>query len=115
LLSETVLALGNSGDRRALKPLLDLLKSKDYWTPGAAALALGYLGDPGAEPKLIDALAEDNSFRQVQACGALAKMGTRRSLPELEKLAKDHRYTGALNVRGMAAYAVEKIRKREKR
>jgi hypothetical protein len=115
LLSETVLALGNSGDRRALKPLLDLLKSKDYGTAGAAAKALGYLGDPEAEPKLIEALAEGNSWRQVSACGALAKMGTRRSLPALEKLANDNRYTGALNVRGMAAHAVEKISKREKR
>jgi hypothetical protein len=111
---ETILALGNSGDPRALKPLLELLASKDYRTAGDAAQALGYLGDPEAEPKLIGALAEDNNWRQVKASGALAKMGTRRALPALERLAKDERYTGVLNVRGMAEAAVQRIRKREK-
>src|SRR5262249_22061749 len=69
----TVLALGNSGDPRALKPLLKLLRSKDYRTAGDAAQALGYLGDVKAEPALIEALATDNGWRQVKACGALAK------------------------------------------
>jgi len=114
-LPETMLALGNSGDLRALKPLLDLLKSKDYRTAGDAAGALGYLGNSEVEPKLIGALAADNGWLQVKACGALAKVGTRRALPALEKLAKDDRYTGALNVKGMAQYAVENIKKREKR
>ena len=35
--SETMLALGNSGDARALKPLLELLKSDDYRIAGDAA------------------------------------------------------------------------------
>jgi len=63
---------------------------------------------------LIEALAADNSWRQVNASGALAKMGTRRAVPALEKLAKDDRYTGALAVREMAQDAVESIKKREK-
>ena len=114
MLPETMLALGDSGDPRAIEPLLALLGSEDYRTAGDAAQALGYLGVPEAEPKLIVALAEDNPWRQVNVCGALAKMGTRRALPALELLAKDNRYTGALNVRGMAEYAVTKIKKREK-
>ena len=115
MLPETMLALGNSGDPRALKPLLDLLQSKDYRTAGDAALALGYLGNPEVEPRLIEALGADNGWLQVKACGALAKLGTRRALSALEKMAKDDRYTGALNVKGMAQYAVASIKKREKR
>ena len=113
--SETMLALGNSGDVRAREPLLELLKSDDYRLAGDAANALGYLGDAGVEPQLIAALAEDNNWRQVKACGALAKFGSRKALPALEKLAKDDRYTGALNVKGMAEDAIERIKQRDKR
>ena len=115
LLHETMLALGNSGDPRVLEPLLELLKSKDYGTPGGAAQALGYFGGPDVEPNLIGALAVNNAWLQVQACGALAKVGTRRSLPKLVELAKDDRYTGALNVKRMAQHAIESITNREKR
>ena len=111
MLPETILALGNSGDQRALNPLLELLGSKDYQTSGNAAQALGYLGDPKSEPALIKALANDNPWRQVKACGALAKLGTHQALPALEKLAKDDSYTGALAVKRMAEVAVEKIKK----
>jgi hypothetical protein len=114
MLPETMLALGNSGDPRALEPLLELLKSKDYRTAGDAAQALGYLGGKDVEVKLIEALAEDNGWRQVKACGALAKLGSRRALPALEKLANSDRYTGALSIKGMAKTAVERIKKREK-
>ncbi len=111
---ETMLALGNSGDPRALEPLLKLLKLKDYTTPGFAAHALGYLGGPEVEPNLIEGLGVDNGWLHVKACGALAEMGTAKALPALEKLAKDDRYTGALNVRGMAEEAITRIKKREK-
>jgi hypothetical protein len=111
---ETILALGKSGDKRALEPLLCLMKGDDYRTAGDAAQALGYLGLPETEPELIDALSPDNGWRQVMACSALAKIGTRRALPALERLAKDDRYTGALNIRGAARAAVESIAKREK-
>jgi len=114
MLPETMLALGNSGDPRVIEPLRGLLGSKDYQTAGDAARALGYLGRADVEPELIDALAADNGWLQVQACGALAKMGTRRALPALEKLAKDARYTGALNIKGMARFAADSIKKREK-
>ncbi len=111
---ETILALGKSGDKRALEPLLCFMKGDDYRTAGDAAEALGYLGLPEMEPELIDALSADNGWRQVNACSALAKIGTRRALPALERLAKDERYTGALNIRGAARTAVERIAKREK-
>ena len=46
---------------------------------------------------------------------ALAKFGSRKALPALEKLANDERYTGALNVRGMADDAIQRITERDKR
>ena len=115
LLRETVLALGNTGDPRALAPLVKLLASKDNRTAGFAAQALGYLGNAEAEPQLIEALGTGTSWRQVKACGALARMGSGKALPALEKLAKSDEYTGALNVKGCAADAVTSITKREKR
>ncbi|SRR5258708_4037142 len=115
MLSETILALGNSGDPRALEPLVKLLQGKDYWIPGDAARALGYLGRPEAEPHLLDALAKGKGWLQVNACAAIGRIGTNRSLPALEQLARDDRYTGALNIKGMAKRAVEQIAKREKR
>ena len=110
-----MLALGNSGDRRALDPLLDLLKSKDYRTAGFAAQALGYLGDADAEPHLIEVLRGDNGWCQVKASVALGKFGSAKALPALEKLAKCDEYTGALSVKGCAAEALKSITKREKR
>jgi len=114
-LHETMLALASTGDRRALDPLLELLASKDYQIAGNAAQALGYLGFKEAEPKLIESLAPDNGWRQVNAAAALAKMGTARSLPALDILAKDQRYTGTLAIRSMAERAIDSIKKRDKR
>ena len=81
MLSETILALGNSGDPRALEPLLELLKGEDYWIPGDAAHALGYLGRQEAEPQLLEALANGKGYLRGNACGALGRIGTKRSLP----------------------------------
>jgi hypothetical protein len=114
-LPETMLALGNSGDERALEPLLALLKTEDYRTPGDAATALGYLGRREAESSLIEALAAGNVWGQVNACGALAKIGTHEAIPALKRLAEDDRFTGTLNVKGMAKCAIETIVSRDSR
>jgi hypothetical protein len=110
---EAILALGKSGDRRAIEPLLSLLSIDDYELPGRAAQALGYFRAASAEQALIDALSRDNGWLRVKACGALAKIGTRRAVPALQMLADDPSYTGALNVRGMARHAITEILKRD--
>ncbi len=112
---ETTLALGNSGDPRALEPLLELLKSKEYRKSGDAAQALGYLGSAEAEPALIEALSQDNGWLRIKASAALAKLGSRKALAALEKLANSDEYTGALNVKGTVAEAIKSIEKRHKR
>lgn len=114
-LPETILALGNSGDARALEPLLKLMKGKDYEVSGFAAQALGYFGGAELEPQLIEALAADNNWLRVSACIALGKVGSRKAIPALEKLAKSNEYTGALAVRAMAEEAIKRIEKREKK
>jgi len=113
LRAETLLALGSSGDERALEPLLELLADEDYVDAGFAASALGYLGRIEAEPKLIAALAVDKPWVQAKACQALGMIGTRRALPALDALAKSDRFTGAINLKGVAASAGERIRRRE--
>jgi len=107
-----ILALGKSGDQRALQPLLLLLENSDYRLPGDAANALGYMAFPEVEPKLIEALSRDNPWLKVNACSALGKVGSRRALPALHQIANDKKYTGALSVRTMAASAIEAITKR---
>jgi hypothetical protein len=114
LLPETILALGKSRDRRAFDPLSNQLKADDYVTTGFAAVALGYLGLPEAEPLLIDALLSENTWLQVKACRALSMIGTRKSLPALEQLAKDDCFKGIMNVRGMARLAADSIEDRER-
>ncbi len=110
--SAVILALGKSGDKRALQPLLELLKDPDHRLPGDAAQALGYLAFPEVEQELVDALSTDNPWLKVKACSALGKVGSRRALPALQRIANDQRYTGALSVRSGAEAAIQAIVKR---
>ena len=113
-LSETVLALGRTRDRRALEPLSKVLKSSEDISAGFAAMSLGHLGFSDAEPLLIEELSADSGWRQVNACQGLAMIGTPRALPALDRLAKDDRYTGALSIRGTAQSAIDAINDRTK-
>jgi WD40 repeat protein len=61
---------------------------------------------------LIESLGYDN-WPQVNACAALGKVGSKKALPGLTKLAESTEYTGALNVRGTAMRAVVSIERRE--
>lgn len=110
---ETLMALGKTRDRTAFEPLRKYLQSNEHIASGFAAEALGHLGLPEGEPLLIDALASDNGWLQVNACQGLSVIGTRRSIPALERLATDERYTGALSIRDMARRAVESINARQ--
>jgi WD40 repeat protein len=114
-LPETMLALGGSGDRRALEPLLTLLKRDKERTAGDAAQALGYLGAVEVEPKLIEALSRENAWLQLQACLALARIGSPRAIPTLERLVNDKRDNLILDIRSAAMHAIVGIEKREQR
>ena len=110
-----ILALGNSGDPRALPPLLELVKSGGGYDPCHAARALRYLGRPEAEPTLIAALTSDTMLLRACAALTLAQIGTTAALPALERNAADKRYTGAIAVQSSAEYAVGQIKARAKK
>jgi hypothetical protein len=111
-LPDTIVALGKSRDPRALEPLLTLLRGEDTVTAGFAAHALGDLRRHEAGTALLEALRSGDGWIKVNACSALGKLGTTRAIPELEHIAADERYTGALDIRGSARRALAAIRER---
>ncbi len=110
----TLFALGNSGDERALDPLLAALRDSDAEIAGAAASGLGFFGDSKAEPALIDALDRDSSWVQVHAARALGKMGGAAARGALEQFVKRDLSGGALSLREVAQRALDDIRARER-
>lgn len=68
--------LGNFGDRQAVEPLIEALKSKDESLRFYAAKALGKLGDPKALPALELMLQNDTGYngggRENKAAAAFA-------------------------------------------
>jgi len=72
-------ALANLGDRRAVEPLIALLREDDLGhARGAAAWALGELGDARALPALR-ALEGDEAHPRKMAVEAMEKIKTRQS------------------------------------
>lgn len=92
LKSNVIEALGVSGDKRAIPPLLEMLKSQSsmryyyYWQLGRLAEALGRLGAKEAEPLLLKALSHRSSTVQTQAAFALGMLKSRKALPQLQKM-----------------------------
>ena len=66
------MALANLGDRRALQPLIALLKDKDAWVRYSAAKALGELGDRRAIGPLESLLDDEDVNVRRAATEALA-------------------------------------------
>jgi hypothetical protein len=112
--AETVLALGASRDPRAIEPLRTLMKGGDGRNAGYAARALGDFGSPSVEAELLELVTGRPGWAQLNACHALAHVGTEKSLPALEALAGSTEYTGALDIRGVAMRAVVAIEQRER-
>ena len=74
-----VTALGNIGNKRALKPLIEALED-EYWNvKQAAAKGLGNLGDKRAIRPLVSALGENEyAFTRLAAASALSKLGEKK-------------------------------------
>ncbi|MDD3566085.1 MAG: HEAT repeat domain-containing protein [Methanothrix sp.] len=70
-----VLALGESGDPRAIDPLIEALKDKDVQVRLWAASDLGDFGDPKAVAPLIEALKDERPVVQLWAASSLVKLG----------------------------------------
>lgn len=90
-------ALGATRDKRAVEPLLALLKEKDFGQTHSKVIeALGEIGDPKVVPTLLKYLptesdssrlsaAHRDSFTTKAAAGALAKIGDPRAAEPLYK------------------------------
>jgi HEAT repeat protein len=78
-------ALGVLGDKRALKPLMDILKEDDYILRACTVTSLGKLGDNMAVKALLNSLEDENYFVRVNAANALATIGDEDSLPALQE------------------------------
>ena len=71
---EYAIALGESGDKRVVKPLIEALEYKNEDVRRASADALGKIGDKTAIEPLIQRLADVSSVRKA-AVKSLNKMG----------------------------------------
>jgi len=116
-------ALGEIGDRRAVKPLIEVLKefesgesSRLSGFPASEALwgvyeALGKLGDERGIGQLLKVLKEGYSSGRYWAARALGEMRDARALPELERVAREDEIP---SVTKAAKEAIEKIKERMK-
>lgn len=68
--------LGQSGDQRAVEPLMERLYDEHPGVRGAAANALGQLGDPRAVPFLQPLLVDAHPQIAVWAAFALTRLGS---------------------------------------
>ena len=67
--------LGQTGDARAIEPLIDALQDEHVGVRGAAANALGTIGDEAAVPYLRPLLKDPNPQLVVWAAFALTRLG----------------------------------------
>ena len=69
-------ALGTILDRRAVKPLINIMKhDREPEVRWVAALALGQIGDPAAIPPLLLALRDRERHVRAGAAGSLDRLG----------------------------------------
>lgn len=96
-------ALGRLKDPRALPVLVESLQNIHVLSGAQSGLEL--FGS-AAEPELLNALANGDWQQQQRICQILRKVGTRRSLPQLDALAG----RGSIHVRPHAQTAAHAIR-----
>jgi HEAT repeat protein len=97
------LALGETGDKRAIEPLKRSLKSKDTELRMAAAAALLHFGDEKSAKILQEALKKDD-MQAVEAASALAQSPHPKALPWLVEAMERNPH-----IRGYCARAIGKI------
>ncbi|MDK1032527.1 MAG: HEAT repeat domain-containing protein, partial [Planctomycetia bacterium] len=96
---EVAMALAKIGDKRAVGPLLEMLKQEhDYYyiqqhrfedPRCSAAMALGEMKDARAVAPLIAALKDKNEHLRREAARALGKIGDKRALGPLNEALND--------------------------
>ncbi len=85
--SEAAAALGGTGDRSAVKPLIDVITNADgFFHPvvrAAAATSLGKLGDKKAVPALIAGIRDEMAEASAESIRALAAIADPRAVSPL--------------------------------
>jgi len=82
-------ALGEIGDKRAVKPLVVALKDKDKDMRSSAAKVLGQIGDARAVEPLIAGLKDKDSVVRNASARALGQIGDARAVVPLIAALKD--------------------------
>ncbi len=85
--------LGESGDWRALGPLLAAARGGSPELRAAALLALGHLGNHRAVQPLTELAASTSGELRYHAVAALANLGDQAAVPALEALLDDPDFT----------------------
>jgi len=102
---DVIRALGETGHRRALPVLMELLEDEDVTVRGQAAIALGNIGDDSSAPALIEALEDEYDYVRECATVALGNIGDARAIPSLIKALDDM----DIEVRRHAVWALGEI------
>lgn len=84
--SRTIDALGASGSKRAIAPLVQRLKDPRQEVRGAVVDALGKLGDAQTAALITPLLSDTSLHVRVKAAGALLRLGDYSGLPILQEL-----------------------------
>jgi HEAT repeat protein len=98
-------AVSETGDRRALQPLIDALSHPDKWVRRKAAYALRHYGEPSAVNALLSALGDKDPRVREAAAGTLGQIGDERATGSLVRLLT-HR---ELDVRRTAVTALGRV------
>ncbi len=80
--------LGKMGDRMAVPPLIENLRTRTAIIRASCARALGELGDPAAIPVLIEALRDQDQSVSYTAADALGQIGSNKAVPALMQIMK---------------------------
>jgi HEAT repeat protein len=99
------IAMGSSGDPRAVDPLIEALNDADDFVRSFAATSLGNIGDPKAVDPLIKALNDRHLLVRRSAAKALGALEDQRALNPLIGALNNEHYM----VRRAAAIALGKL------
>ena len=97
--------LGALGDRRAVEPLIALLKTGEcgdvrFNVRAEAAKALGQLGDARAVEPLMASLADDDGATRTSALEALGRLGDQRAVEPLLAATRTWQYPSGATILG---------------
>jgi hypothetical protein len=85
--SRSINKLRKMGDKKAVKPILEMLSDKDWGVRADAIEALGELADNSIEDILIKYLDDENLIVKRETIYALGKIGSSKSIERIEQIA----------------------------